>query len=160
MPTIDLASVAEQLRCLGCTHLVWIPDSEIGGLETHLDRSIRLVRACREGEALAIAAGLLLGGGRPIVAIQCTGFFEAGDAFRNVVQDLKLPLFLLIGHRSRAAFEAGRSGDSAARYLEPILAAWELEYIVLRPGDDAAAIGELHARAQAGGFAAAVVIAE
>ena len=160
MPTVDLAAVAEQLKAIGFTHLVWIPDSEIGGLERHLDGSIRIVRACREGEALAIAAGLLLGGAKPVVAVQCTGFFEAGDAFRNVVKDLKLPLFLLIGHRSRTAFEAGRSRDSAARYLEPVLQAWELEYVVLRPGDDPAAIGELHARSQAGGFAAAVVIAE
>jgi len=160
MPTVDLAAVAAELRSIGFSHLVWIPDSELGGLEGHLGEAIRVVRACREGEALALAAGLTLGGARPVVAVQCTGFFEAGDAFRNVVKDLKLPLFLLIGHRSRAAFEAGRSGDSAAQYLEPVLKAWELQHDLLQPGDDPSKIGRLHAQSQTGGFAAAIVIAE
>jgi len=94
------------------------------------------------------------------VVCQCTGFFEAGDAFRNVVKDLRLPLFLLIGHRNRTAFHAGRSRDSAAAYLEPILTAWELPYQVLEPDGDPALIRELYARSREGGFAAAVVVAE
>jgi len=157
---VDLAGIAEQLKACGVTHVVWVPDSEIGGLENRLAASIRLVRACREGEAVTIAAGLLLGGARPVVVCQCTGFFEAGDAFRNVVKDLRLPLFLLIGHRNRTAFHAGRSRDSAAAYLEPILTAWELPYQVLEPDGDPALIRELYARSREGGFAAAVVVAE
>jgi sulfopyruvate decarboxylase TPP-binding subunit len=160
MPTIELGAIADQLKACGITHVVWVPDSEIGGLEKHLDPSIRLVRACREGEATAIAAGLMLGGARPAVVIQCTGFFEAGDAFRNVVKDLKLPLFLLIGHRNRTAFLGGTSKDSAAKHLEPLLSAWELTYAVLEPDGDPAVIGELYARSHTEGSAAAVVIAE
>ena len=160
MPTIDLAAIASQLRACGITHVVWIPDSEIGGLETHLDPSIRLIRACREGEAITIAAGLILGGARPAVVIQCTGFFEAGDAFRNVVKDLRLPLFLVVGHRNRTAFLEGRSKDSAAKYLQAVLTAWELEHVALEPDGDPAIIGELYARSQESGFAAAVIVAE
>jgi sulfopyruvate decarboxylase subunit alpha len=160
MSTTELGAIADQLKACGITHVVWVPDSEIGGLERHLDPSIRLVRACREGEAIAIAAGLMLGGAQPAVVVQCTGFFEAGDAFRNVVKDLKLPLFLLIGHRNRTAFLGGRRNDSAAQYLEPLLSAWELTYAVLEPDGDPAVIGELYGRSQVGGLAAAVVIAE
>jgi sulfopyruvate decarboxylase TPP-binding subunit len=160
MPTIDLAGIAAQLKACGITHMVWIPDSEMGGLETHLDPSIRVVRACREGEAIAIAAGLMLGGARPAVVIQCTGFFEAGDAFRNVAKDLGLPLFLIIGHRNRTAFLEGRSKDSAAKHLQAVLGAWELEHVVLEPGGDPAVIGALYARSQASGSAAAVIVAE
>ena len=47
-----------------------------------------------------MAAGLSLGGARPVVVCQCTGLFEAGDALRNVVHDLKLPLKLVVGVRS------------------------------------------------------------
>jgi hypothetical protein len=61
---------------------------------------LRLIRVCREGEAIALAAGLLLGGKRPVVLIQCTGLFEAGDALRNVIHDLKVPLFFIVGVRS------------------------------------------------------------
>ena len=39
-----------------------------------------------------LAAGLMIGGAKPLVVVQCTGFFEAGDAVRNVVHDLELKL--------------------------------------------------------------------
>src|SRR5439155_232893 len=79
---LDGPSVATALKSCGVTHVVWIPDSELGLWEAAFsaDPGLQLVRACREGEAIAIAAGLLLGGKRPVVMIQCTGFFEAGDA--------------------------------------------------------------------------------
>src|SRR5262245_47386202 len=92
---LDGPSVVAALVEGGVTHLVWIPDSELGLWEDAIlaEPRLQLVRVCREGEAIAVAAGLLIGGKRPIVLIQCTGFFEAGDALRNFVHDLKLPLF-------------------------------------------------------------------
>ena len=95
---IDGPAVVEALQACGVTHVVWIPDSHLGRWEPELRAAgtPRLVRATREGEAVGIAGGLLLGGARPLVMIQCTGLFEAGDALRNVVHDLKLPLKLLV----------------------------------------------------------------
>ncbi len=160
MAKIDLAGIAAQLEVCGITHVVWVPDSELGGLEDHLPAGIDLVRACREGEAIAIAAGLMLGGARPVVVCQCTGFYEAGDAFRNVAKDLGLPLFLIIGHRGRVALEAGTGRDSAAMHLEPVLKAWGLEYTVLDARTDPRIIAEVHLQTQTEGVAAAVVVAE
>lgn len=160
MAKVDLAGIAVELQACGITHVVWVPDSELGGLEAHLPASIRLLRACREGEAIAIAAGLMLGGARPMVVCQCTGFYEAGDAFRNVAKDLGLPLLLIIGHRGRAALEAGTGRDSAAIHLEPILKAWGLGYTVLDARTDPHTIAEFYHRNQAQGAAAAIVVAE
>src|SRR2546426_8864989 len=86
---LDGPSVVAALKACGVTHVVWIPDSELGLWEPALlaEPSLTLLRATREGEAITLAAGLLLGGKEPIVLIQCTGFFEAGDALRNVVHD-------------------------------------------------------------------------
>jgi len=160
MAKVNVTGIADQLKACGITHVVWVPDSELGALERHLDPGIHLVRACREGEAMAIAAGLLLGGARPVVVCQCTGFFEAGDAFRNVVKDLGLPLFLVVGHRGAMALAAGKGRDSAARYLEPILKAWELEYRALGPDDSPSIIGEWYAETRRRGIAGAIVVAE
>jgi len=160
MPTADLSAVAAELKACGVTHVVWVPDSELGALEGHLDPGLHLVRACREGEAMAIAGGLILGGAKPVVICQCTGFFEAGDAFRNVAKDLRLPLFILIGHRNRTAYTAGRSRDTAAKYLERVLHAWELDHAVLEVDGDPGVIDRQYARMQETGEAAAVVIAE
>ncbi|MER3416654.1 MAG: hypothetical protein C4297_10635 [Gemmataceae bacterium] len=92
---------------------------------------LRLVRATREGESIGIAGGLLLGGLQPVVAMQCTGFFEAGDALRNIVHDLHLPLFVILGLRSYQAYRSGRTTDSCPIFVEPILCAWRLPYVVL-----------------------------
>jgi sulfopyruvate decarboxylase TPP-binding subunit len=96
-----------------------------------------LIRPCREGEAIGIAAGLLLGGARPVVVIQCTGLFEAGDALRNVVHDLRLPLKLIVGVRSYRAHAAGKSADNCPAFTEPILHAWQIPYALLADPDDA-----------------------
>lgn len=127
--------VADILIGLGITHVVWLPDSALGPWERALDRpgTLELVRVCREGEAWAIAAGLHLGGRRPLVMIQNTGLFESGDAMRNVLFDLRLPLPALIGYRS---YLVPDSADSARRFTEPILAAWGLDPILIRDPDD------------------------
>ena len=90
---------------MGFTHLVWIPTAiwHTGTPCRPVPGSAPISRVPRQGEAVGIAAGLMLGGARPLVAIQCTGFFEAGDAVRNVVHDLKLPLKLIVGVRSWSA---------------------------------------------------------
>jgi len=123
------------LEDLGVTHVVWVPDSTTGAWEAALESSPRLtlVRICREGEAWPLAAGLHLGGKTPLVLMQSTGLFESGDALRNVVYDLKLPLWALIGVRNALVDE---SRDSAKTFGEPILQAWGISYACIRkPGD-------------------------
>jgi len=131
--------IVSALEAAGFTHLVWIPDSHIGRWEVTL-RSSRLapIRVCREGEAVGLAAGLMLGGARPLVAIQCTGFFEAGDAVRNVAHDLKLPLRLLIGVRSERAARAGKSGDNCPHFAAKLADAWELSCSRFDPAESTA----------------------
>ncbi|MFO0850035.1 MAG: thiamine pyrophosphate-binding protein [Gemmataceae bacterium] len=122
------AAVVRGIEAAGFTHVVWIPDSHLGTWDEALlaSQTLCLIRPTREGEAVGIAAGLMLGGARPLVAMQCTGFFEAGDAVRNVAHDLKLPLKLLVGVRSWRAAAAGKSGDNCPTFAEPLVRAWGL----------------------------------
>jgi sulfopyruvate decarboxylase TPP-binding subunit len=107
-----------------------------------------------------VAAGLLLGGQRPLVAIQCTGLFEAGDALRNVVHDLKLPLFFVIGVRSYYAHRQGKSSDSCPVFTEPIMQAWRIPYVILEKQHTAADLAAAYRQAQAEGRAGAALLAE
>jgi sulfopyruvate decarboxylase TPP-binding subunit len=159
---LDGPSVVAALKDCGITHVIWIPDSEIGTWEPALtaETALQLIRVCREGEAVAVAAGLLLGGKRPIVLMQCTGFFEAGDALRNVVFDLKLPLFLVIGVRSYYAHQRGQTSDSCPVFVEPILQAWQISYVVLDRRHAAEDLAEAYRKAQVEKRAGAVLIAE
>jgi sulfopyruvate decarboxylase TPP-binding subunit len=140
---LDGPTVARTLLDAGITDVVWIPDSDLGTWDATLSATpgLRLVRVCREGEAFALAAGLWIGGRSPLVVIQCTGLFEAGDALRNILFDLGIPLPLLVGVRSHRAWTAGRSTDTCPRFTEPILAAWGLPLDWLAPDQAAQQLG-------------------
>jgi sulfopyruvate decarboxylase TPP-binding subunit len=155
-------SVVAALRECGVTHVIWIPDSEIGTWEPALRAApdLQLIRVCREGEALAVAGGLYLGGKRPVVLIQCTGLFEAGDSLRNLVYDLKLPIFLVVGVRSYYAHQQGATADSCPVFIEPILRAWQIPYVLLDRRHTAADLAAAYRQAQAEKRAGAVLLAE
>jgi sulfopyruvate decarboxylase TPP-binding subunit len=157
---LDGFQVANALASAGATDVVWIPDSELGLWEAGLMKHLRLLRVCREGEAMALAAGLLLGGRKPIVLIQCTGLFEAGDSLRNIIHDLKLPLFLIIGVRSYFAHQRGVSRDSCPVFTEPILQAWKIPYRILSQEHGLAELTAAYHENQAGSRASAVLIPE
>jgi sulfopyruvate decarboxylase TPP-binding subunit len=159
---LDGPSVVAALKSCGITHVVWIPDSELGLWESALvsEPGLQLIRACREGEALAIAAGLYLGGKNPIVIIQCTGFFEAGDALRNLIHELKLPLFLIVGVRSWYAHQEGKSSDTCPVFTEPIIQAWRLPYVLLDKRHSAGDLAVAYRQARAENRAGAVLLAE
>lgn len=159
---LDGPSVVAALKECGVTHAVWIPDTELGKWEPALAGApeLSLIRVCREGEAIAIAAGLLLGGKRPMVLIQCTGLFEAGDALRNCVHDLHLPLFFVIGVRSWYDHQAGTSTDTCPIFTEPIVQAWQIPYVLLTNNHTAADLAAAYRQAQAEARAGAVLLAE
>jgi sulfopyruvate decarboxylase subunit alpha len=121
---------------------------------------LRLIRVCREGEAIAVAAGLHIGGKRPLVMMQCTGLFEAGDSLRNFVHDLKLPLFFFIGVRSYNAFLKGPTADTCPVFTLPILDAWRLPHTFIDPAQNGVDLAAYYRQAQAAGHAAAALLAE
>jgi hypothetical protein len=120
------SEIAATLSELAITHVIWVPDSAIGPWESALEAAgnLRLIRVCREGEAWPLAAGLHLGGKSPLVMMQTTGLFESGDALRNVLFDLALPISSVIGVRN---WLTTGSSDSARSYAEPILRAWGVD---------------------------------
>lgn len=155
-------AVAAALTECGVTHALWIPDSYIGTWEPALRSApgLELIRVCRESEAIAVAGGLLLGGQQPIVLIQCTGLFDAGDALRNVVHDLKLPLFLVIGLRSYYAHQHGKTADTCPVFTEPILRAWQIPFVLLDEHHTAADLAVAYRQARTERRAGAVLLAE
>jgi sulfopyruvate decarboxylase subunit alpha len=148
-------------RDMDVTHVVALPDSTIGPWESTIREagSPKLVRVCREGEAWSIAAGLYLGGARPVVMIQCTGLFESGDALRNALFDYRLPLFALIGYRSYLS-QTAIPNDSARVYTEPILKAWGIDYRLIDVPGKKAEIVEHYHRCQSAGRPGCALIAE
>ena len=131
------ASVVAEQKKNDISHVVWLPDSETNFMYQLLtnEPTLDLVPVCREGETMAIAAGLWVGGKRPIVLIQNTGIFEAGDSIRGLGLDVNQPLVMLVGYRGWSRH--GLTKDSAARFIEHILHAWGISYYLIETDDDA-----------------------
>lgn len=128
--------VIDQIMKCGITHIVWLPDTETRFMYDAMVRQpgLTLVPICREGEAIAVAAGLIIGGKKAMVLHQNTGFLESGDSVRGIALDLKLPLLLMLGYRG---WQRGvPMTDTAAIYLEPILNAWGINYYFLEADED------------------------
>ncbi|MEO8449350.1 MAG: thiamine pyrophosphate-binding protein [Gemmatimonadota bacterium] len=153
--------ISDLFEQLGITHVVTVPDSTVGQWESAIAKkpNVRLVRVCREGETWAVAAGLHLGGMRPIVVIQCTGFFESGDSLRNVLHDWKLPIPSVIGYRSYLNQDT-LPGDTCLVFTEPVLDAWKIDYRLITKPEQFDTIAAHLMACRAAGKPGTVLIAE
>jgi len=134
--SVSARAVVDAIRENGVTHIVWLPDSETRFMYDAMraEEAFSLIPVCREGETIAIAAGLWLGGKKPVALIQNTGLFESGDSIRGLALELDMPLVLLIGYRGWTRH--GVVVDSPARYTEPILHAWGIPYYLVEKDSD------------------------
>lgn len=154
------AATVQTMLSIGITDVVSIPDGESRHLFSALlgTPEIEVYQPTREGEGIAIAAGLWVGGRRPLVLLQNTGLMEAGDALRGCGVGPGIPLLLLVGWRGYPGAMAGRLPiDSAYPYTEPLLEAWGVDYRHLMGDDDLDALGEMAALAESISKPAAVV---
>src|SRR6516225_3492064 len=93
--------VLEELRRNAVTHVVGLPDNSSATVFALLNskEEPQLLTVTREGEAFAMAAGLWVGGKKPVVLIQNTGLLESGDGLRGTVIRMRIPLVCLVTFR-------------------------------------------------------------
>jgi len=154
------AVVIEEFKKNGVTHVVHLPDSETNWMYRAMEaeESIDIIPVAREGESVAIAAGLIVGGKKPVCLMQNTGMFESGDSIRGLALDVNLPIVMLIGYRGWTRH--GVTPDSAARYTEPFLNAWGINYYLVENDDDAPRISTAFAEAEATNRPVAVLVGD
>jgi sulfopyruvate decarboxylase subunit alpha len=147
---IKADTVLSEIKKNGVTHVVGVPDNGSRALYQMLwaDSDIRVIPVTREGEAFALASGLFLGGKKPMVLIQNTGFFESGDAFRGTVHNMAIPLVMIIGWRGYATMSGKGPIDTAATFFEPILEAWHVPYYVMRSSSDSRLISDAFSKSE------------
>ena len=143
-------SIVDELRKQGITHAVGVPDNGSARIYEILREAseIEVITVTREGEAFAIASGLYVGGKKPVIIIQNTGFLESGDAIRGTVVNMQVPVVVFIGYRGYHNRDAnGNWIDSVATFLEPTLKAWDLPYEMLETDDDISCISRAFEKA-------------
>src|SRR5919198_99079 len=93
----------DELNALDITHVINVPDTHQRTLLAELSAQsrIRLLTACTEDEAIAINAGLWIGGQRPIVDIQQVGLLAAMNNLKGIAMDARIPTCMLVGYFGR-----------------------------------------------------------
>ncbi|MAN23771.1 MAG: hypothetical protein CME10_05845 [Gemmatimonadetes bacterium] len=143
------------------THVVGVPDNGSRVLFEQLweHPNIEVILTSREGEAYGLSSGLYLGGAVPLVLIQNTGFFEAGDAFRGTAYNMGLPIVMLVGYRGYKSMEPGSPRvDTAATFFEPTLKAWNIPYSAMHSDADISQISNAFALAERTSLPSAVLM--
>lgn len=140
---VSAQKIVDALKKQKITHAVGVPDNGSARIYELLrgEREIEVITVSREGEAFAIAAGLFVGGKKPVIIIQNTGFLESGDAVRGTVFNMQVPVVVFIGYRGYHNRDVdGKWVDSVASLLEPTLEAWNLPYRMLETDADIGSI--------------------
>ena len=138
---IPASAALDALRAAGCDHVVTVPDWVQLAMHVRLEAGepgLPMVACCAEDQAVTVAAGLTLGGRRPVVVVQNQGLYACVNTIRAVALDAKVPLVFLVGQFGREFANFGadpaQSRRNMVRLLEPVLAAlgvssWRLESV-------------------------------
>jgi sulfopyruvate decarboxylase subunit alpha len=129
--------VLEEMKKNGVTHVVWLPDSETNWLYLLMkeEPTITLIPVSREGQAFSTAAGLSVGGKKPVILIQNTGMMESGDSLRGWGLGMNTPVVMMVGYRGWTRH--GVNQDTAATYTERFLNAFGIHYFLVENSSDA-----------------------
>jgi sulfopyruvate decarboxylase TPP-binding subunit len=127
-----------ELKKNGVTHIVMLPDSETNFLYLVMkaDPELTILHVAREGQSFSTAAGISVGGKRPVVLIQNTGLLESCDSLRGWGMGLKTPVVIIIGYRGWTRHGVNPPTD-VANFTEPILHALGIHYFLVENDADA-----------------------
>ncbi len=130
-------TVLNEMKKNGVSHVVWLPDSETNWLYMLMQEepSLDLIAVSREGQAFSTAAGLSVGGKKPIILIQNTGMMESGDSLRGWAMGMNIPVVMMVGYRGYTRH--GVNQDTAATYTERFLNAFGIKYYLVENDSDA-----------------------
>ncbi len=130
-------TVLNEMKKNGVSHVVWLPDSETNWLYMLMQEepSLDLIAVGREGQAFSTAAGLSVGGKKPIILIQNTGMLESGDSLRGWAMGMNIPVVMMVGYRGYTRH--GVNQDTAATYTERFLNAFGIQYYLVENDSDA-----------------------
>jgi sulfopyruvate decarboxylase TPP-binding subunit len=153
-------AIVEQLEALAVSHVIVVPDTHQRTLLTELSRQsrIRLLSACTEDEAIAINAGLWIGGQRPVLSIQHVGLLAAMNNLKALALDGRIPTCMLVGYFGRDVTRSARDNTArAVNLIEPTLDTWGVGYFPLEGPADVPAIGQAYRHSQEHGAAVVLI---
>ena len=133
------AGVCAGLHAAGCRHVVYVPDNPLSHVLRVLGGrydDVRTTLATREEEAFGIAAGLYLGGARPVVMLQSSGLGNSLNAITSLLVPYNIPVLMVISLRGDAG-EWNAAQVPMGRAVRPICDAIGVSHVTVESGDRA-----------------------
>ena len=134
------AAIITAVKSVGVRFVMAVPDivSSEGLLHPiSRDPELRLIRVCKEDEAIGISAGLTACGERSMLLIQHTGLLDSINALRAVAVEYSMPICLMVGLLEKEPGVAPtKSGRFGVRIVEPILDSMGIAHHLLETEDD------------------------
>jgi sulfopyruvate decarboxylase TPP-binding subunit len=148
---VAAGAIVDELLALRVSHVINVPDTHQRSLLAELSRQsrIRLLTACTEDEAIAINAGLWIGGQRPVLSIQQVGLLAAMNNLKGIAMDAHIPTCMLVGYFGRDVSLRPRDhAATAIRLIEPTLDTWGVAYFPVEGPEDIGAIRNAYLHSQ------------
>jgi sulfopyruvate decarboxylase TPP-binding subunit len=148
--SLDPEAMLQRIRAAGITHVVTVPDTHQKSLLALLRRAPwpDLVTVCTEDEAMGVNLGLFMGGRKPLLLIQNTGFYASMNSIRGLALDGRVPTCMLIGEFFRDPVSPpSQQASRLVRLLEPTLELWNIPSYRLDCAADLPSIGAAIERA-------------
>ena len=136
---IDGKAIADEIRTMGVSHVICIPDTNLKTViaDLHRPASPHMIYACTEDEAMGINAGLYMTGHRPMLLIQNNGLLACINTLKAIALDSRVPTFMLIGQFARKVdLTVEENPLRAVRLLEPTLDTWGVPHLRLETPED------------------------
>ena len=117
------AAIIAAIKLSGVEYILSVPDiTTSSGLLAPIaqDKTLRLIRVCKEDECIGIASGLSYTDKRALILIQHTGFLDSINAIRGVAVEYKQPICMMIGLLQHDP-EKTPQQRYGVRIVEPIL---------------------------------------
>ncbi|MBL0089650.1 MAG: thiamine pyrophosphate-binding protein [Ideonella sp.] len=152
---ITATTAVAALRRNQVDHVVTVPDWVQLALHDRLNKGvdqIKVINCCNENQAVTVAAGLTIGGKRPLLMMQNQGLYNCFNTLRAVCLDAHIPMVFMVGQFGREYANLGQpstqSGRSMVSIAEPFLQAIGVPYHCLDSDADMAKLDQAYEQAQ------------
>ena len=160
---IPAETLFDAIRENDFTDVVAVPDTHVRTLITLLTETqdIRFIQTATEDEAVTLAAGLIIGGRKPLIQIQHAGLYACVNHLRGIGIDGQFPLVFMIGLLGRDPTKTPQDNfGSMVKYAEPLLEALDIPSYLIDTENDMPLFNEACMKAEAKNGPVAILIGE
>ncbi|MDG1840406.1 MAG: thiamine pyrophosphate-binding protein [Dehalococcoidia bacterium] len=160
---IPAETLFDAIRENDFTDVVAVPDTHVRTLITLLTETqdIRFIQTATEDEAVTLAAGLIIGGRKPLIQIQHAGLYACVNHLRGIGIDGQFPLVFMIGLLGRDPTKTPQDNfGSMVKYAEPLLQALDIPSYLIDTENDMPLFNEACMKAEAKNGPVAILIGE